>query len=419
MKQALFDFVKNTPTPHHTVAEVKKRLIECGFSEISEKDSSAFAGDCSFVVRDSSIIAFKGNASDAGFMICASHSDTPALKVKNINNAGAYSRLAVETYGGLIYYSWFDRPLSLAGRVAVETSDGVELRLVNFKRAMATIPSLAIHLNRGVNDGIKINPATDLLALLSEDKSADLDSLIADELDISPEEIVAKDIFLYTLEEPRSFGKNDELILSPRLDDGACVFASLEAFLDAEPQGINVLAVFDNEEVGSATKQGANSTFLRDTLLRIAGSEEKYLEMLPDSFMLSADNAHAKHPNHPELSDPENAPLLGGGIVIKYNANQKYTTDARSDSVFRTICKRAGVKTQNYTNRADQPGGSTLGNISNTKVSIPTVDIGLPQLAMHSAVETASLSDLEAMRSAILEFYSSKILTDGNNIKIL
>ncbi len=419
MKEGLFDFIKNTPTPYHTVAEIKKRLTEFGFTEISEKDSSAFAGDCSFVVRDSSLIAFKGSASDSGFMICASHSDTPALKVKNVNNGGKYSRLAVETYGGLIYNTWFDRPLSLAGRVAVETSDGVEIRLLNFDRDMAVIPNVAPHLNRSVNDGVKLNPAVDLLPLLSLDKNTDLDELISDVLDIDPEEILAKDIFLYNRDCPMSFGGADEFILSPRLDDAACVYASLEAFLDAEPQGINVFAVFDNEEVGSSTKQGAASTFLRDTLLRIAGSEEKYLEMLPDSFMLSADNAHASHPNHPELSDPENAPVLGGGVVIKYNANQRYTTDARSDAVFRTICKRAGVKAQSYTNRADIPGGSTLGSISNTRVSISTVDIGLPQLAMHSANETMAVSDLESMKSAILEFYSSKILTDENNIKII
>ncbi len=419
MKQGLFEFIKNTPTPYHTVAEIKKRLTECGFSEISEKDSSAFAGDCSFVVRDSSIIAFKGSSFDAGFMICASHSDTPSLKIKNTNTCGGCSRLAVEPYGGLIYYSWYDRPLSIAGRVAVETSDGVEMRLLDFDKNMAVIPSVAIHLNRGVNDGLKINPAVDLQALLSSERDVSFDSLISEELDITPEDIVAKDLFLYTNDMPLSFGKEGEYILSPRLDDAACVYASLEAFLDAEPQGVNVLAVFDNEEVGSSTKQGAASTFLRDTLMRIAGGEEKYLEMLPDSFMLSADNAHAKHPNHPELSDSENAPVLGGGIVIKYNANQRYTTDARSDAIFRTICKRAGVKTQNYTNRADQPGGSTLGSIANTKVSILTVDIGLPQLAMHSAAETAAYSDLESMRSAILEFYSSKILTDGDNIKII
>ncbi len=419
MKEGLFEFIKNTPTPYHTVAEVRKRLTECGFTEISEKDTSAFAGDCSFVVRDSSLIAFKGSASDAGFMICASHSDSPSLKVKSVNTATGYSRLSVEPYGGFIYNTWFDRPLSLAGRVAVETSNGVELRLVNFERDMAVIPSVAIHLNRSVNDGVKINPALDLLPLISEEKSFDLDTLISEELNLTPEEIVAKDIMLYARDIPRSFGKNGEFILSPRLDDAACVFASLEAFLDAEPQGISVLAIFDNEEVGSSTKQGAASTFLRDTLIRIAGDEEKYLEMLPDSFMLSADNAHAKHPNHPELSDSENAPILGGGIVVKYNANYRYTTDARSDAIFRTICKRAGVKLQSYTNRADQLGGSTLGNISNTKVSISTVDIGIAQLAMHSAVETAAASDLDAMKAGILEFYSSKILTDGDSIKIL
>ena len=418
-KIGMFEFISKAVTPYHAIEEIKNRLLECGFSEISEKDSAAFSTDCCFVVRDSSIIAIKGSSLDGGFMICATHNDTPTFKVKSTGGAGAYSRLLTETYGGAIYNSWLDRPLSIAGRVAVETADGVEMKLINFDRNLSVIPSLAIHLNRDVNNGVKINPAKDTFPLLSLEAGFELEKLVADELDLSPEDILAHDLFLYNREAPACFGKNDEFILSPRLDDLTCVYASLEAFLDAEPQGISVLAVFDNEEIGSSTKQGANSTFLHDTLLRVAGSEEKYLEMLPDSFMVSADNAHAKHPNYSELSDSQNAPVLGGGVVVKYNANQRYTTDARSDAVFRTICKRAGVSVQSYSNRPDMPGGSTLGNIAATRVSISSIDIGIPQLGMHSSTETAALADIESAKAAISEFYSSKILTDGQSIKII
>ncbi len=418
MKNGLFEFVKKSPTPYHAVAEIKNRLLECGFSEISEKDSSSFDIDSGFVIRDSSIIAFKGNPQNGGFMICATHNDTPTFKVKN-TRSGSYASLATEPYGGSIYYSWLDRPLSVAGRVAIETSDGIELRLVNIDRDLVTIPSVAIHMNGTVNDGVKLDPAKDMLPLLSLDKSANILELVSDELGASLDEIISSDLMLYSRQQPLSFGASGELILSPRLDDLSSVYASLEAFLDAEPGAVSVLAVFDNEEVGSGTKQGAASSFLRDTLLRIAGDEEKYLTMLPDSFLVSADNAHAKHPNHPELSDPDNAPILGEGVVIKYNANQRYTTDARSDGMFRIICKRAGVKTQSYYNRADKRGGSTLGNIAISSVSIPAIDIGLPQLSMHSSAETIALSDLENMKDALTEFYSAKLVTDGANIKII
>ncbi len=418
MKNGLFEFIKNSPTSHHAVAEIKKRLVECGFSEISEKDASGFDADSGFVVRDSSIIAFKGSTSNGGFMICATHNDTPTFKVKNTKN-GTYALLTTEPYGGAIYYSWLDRPLSLAGRVTVETGDGLEIRLVNIDKDLVTIPSVAIHINREVNTALKLDPAKDMLPLFSLDKNADVMEMVADELGVSPEEIISSDLYLYSRQEPTSVGASGELILSPRLDDLACVYASLEAFLDAEPEAISVLAVFDNEEVGSGTKQGAKSDFLKDTLLRIAGEEEKYLEMLPDSFMISADNAHALHPNHPELSDPDNSPRLGEGVVVKYNANGNYTTDARSDGVFRIIAKRAGVKLQSYYNRADMRGGSTLGNIALSSVSIPTLDIGIAQLAMHSSAETMAASDLEYVKDVLTEFYSTKIITDSQNIKII
>ena len=415
----LFDFIKSSPTAFHTAEAVAERLREAGYTELSEKDSSGFTdGGKHFVRRNgSSIIAFCGRA-ESGFMITASHSDFPAFKIKGSLD-GAYARLSTEKYGGLIYYSWLDRPLSMAGRAVLRTAEGLETRPVNFDRDLFVIPSIAIHMNRGVNDGYKFNPATDMLPLCSVGGGKfDLKAELAAELSVAPDSIVSHDLFLYNREEGRLIG--DGLILSPRLDDLACVSACLEGFLASEcaDGAVNVLAVFDNEEVGSSTKQGANSTFLDMTLRRIAGDDMKYYTMLRDSFMVSADNAHAKHPNHPELSDATNFPILGGGVAVKYNANQSYATDSVSDAVFRTVADRVGVSAQSYSNRADLPGGSTLGSIADTKVSVWTVDIGLPQLAMHSASECAAASDYKGLVSILAEFYSSKLACDGNEIKI-
>jgi aspartyl aminopeptidase len=237
---------------------------------------------------------------------------------------------------------------------------------------------------------------------------------------VDAQDIISHDLFLYNREAGRVFGLEGEFLLAPRLDDLGCVYSSVRAFLDAdEVEGVvPVLAVFDNEEVGSETKQGAASTFLDMTLSAIAGGEDKYRTALVDSFMLSADNAHALHPNHPELSDSGNAPLLGGGVVVKYNANQRYTTDAVSDALFRSFSSRAGVNVQNYYNRADMAGGSTLGSIANTRVSVKTVDIGLPQLAMHSSMETVACSDICDMISVMKKFYSSGIDCFGTDVKI-
>ncbi len=415
----LFEFIKAAITPYHTVEEIKKILIASGYTELSEKSDDFSVGGQHFVIKDgSAIIAFRGEKKDAGFVITASHNDTPTFKVKCSENSGSYAKLAVERYGGMIMPSWFDRPLSVAGRVTLRTPLGISTRLVNLDKNICSIPNVAIHFNRSVNDGYKYNPAVDMLPLFSLSPDTDLTVLIAKTLDVRKEDILTSDLYLYNRDEPTQFGADDELILSPRLDDIACVYTSLAAFLNAKDSGsVSVLAVFNNEEVGSDTKQGANSTFLDDTLYKIAGSREKYNSMLADSFMVSADNAHAKHPNHPELSD-RIAPILGGGVVIKHNANQKYTTDAVSDAVFRVICERSSVAVQDFYNRADIVGGSTLGSISNTKVSIPTVDIGIAQLAMHSAVECAALSDFDAMIAALTELYSSTLSFDAEEIKI-
>lgn len=415
----LIDFIKNAPSPYHTVKLIKDKLLLEGYTEISEADAEAFSdGGKHFTVRDgSSIIAFRGKGN--GFMMCASHSDSPAFKVKGQSN-GAYARCTTEPYGGMIYYSWLDRPLSAAGRAVFKTERGIATRLVNLDRDAFVIPSVAIHFNRGVNEGYKFNPASDMLPLMGMgvDEGA-LNASITEAAGIEGGELISHDLYLYNRECGRVVGMSGELLLAPRIDDLGCVFASLCAFLEADDSGaVAVLAVFDNEEVGSSTKQGANSTFLDMTLRAIAGTDASYRRMLTNSFMVSADNAHASHPNHPELSDAKNAPVLAGGVVVKYNANQRYTTDAVSDGIFRTLADRAGVKLQTYFNRADMPGGSTLGSICNTRVSVPTIDIGLPQLAMHSASETSALSDVDGMIRVLRELYSSSLSVCGDDITI-
>lgn len=418
----LIDFIKASPTSLHTVSTIKAVLTAAGYTEVFENEPQSFAdGGNHFVIRGgSSIIAFKGKG--GGFMICASHSDSPSFKVKDELSGASYTRLATEKYGGMIHYSWLDRPLSLAGRIVAKTPEGIVTRLVNIDKASLVIPSVAIHLNRGVNDGYKFNPATDLLPLAGGvDAKGEIMSLIASSAGVSVDDIISHDLYLYNAERGRIVGIKDEYVLSPRLDDLGCVYASLRAFINA-PAGDKccaVLAVFDNEEVGSETKQGACSTFLPMTLSAIAGGGLKYSAMLANSFMVSADNAHAIHPNHPELYDGTNAPVLGGGVVVKYNANQRYTTDAVSDGIFSTLATRCGIKLQKFSNRADMVGGSTLGSIANTRVSVSTIDVGLPQLAMHSANEIAAVKDISDMVAVFTELYSSAVMKKGDEIAIV
>ena len=415
----LIDFINASPTAYHTIETAGRMLEDAGYSYIPEGDASAFGdGGKHYTVRNgSSIIAFHGKGD--GFTVVASHSDTPTFRVKSSSVSSPYTRLNVEKYGGSILYSWLDRPLSVAGRVAVRTDEGIRTVNVDLKRDYAVIPSVAIHMNRSVNDGYKFNPATDMLPLSGLGGTGVLDS-VAEALGVSADKIVSEDLYLYNRDGGRLFGAASELILSSRLDNLGCAYASLRAFIDAEETDqVSVLAIFDNEEVGSATKQGAASTFLRDTLYKIAGSDARYYAMLDNSYMVSADNAHAKHPNHPELSDTVGCSVLGGGVVVKYNASQRYTTDAVSDGIFRTVADRIGASVQSYYNRADMPGGSTLGSISNTVVSIPTIDIGLPQLAMHSASEICAVSDVNAMISVLTELYSTSIRRTRDGFDLL
>ena len=408
----LLKFIQKSPTAFQAVEEMSQRLQKEGFKELKEeKHWDLKAGGNYFVTRNhSAVIAFSIPKKPAWkFHIMASHSDSPALKIKEnpeMEVEKAYIKLNVERYGGMLLAPWFDRPLSVAGRLIVRKNGEIQEKLVAVDKELLVIPNLAIHMNREVNDGYKYNVQKDMLPLYSDyDGKGSFMKLMAAEADVAEEDILGHDLFLYDRTPGTVWGANEEFISAPRLDDIQCAFASLEGFLRGErKESIAVHCVLDNEEVGSTTKQGAASTFLKDTLMRInmglGRTQEEYLMTLADSFMVSADNAHALHPNHTDKTDPVNRPVLNGGIVIKYNANQKYCTDGVSAAIFKDICDRAEVPYQTFVNRADMAGGSTLGNISNTQVPMKTVDIGLAQLAMHSVYETTGAKDTESLAKA-------------------
>lgn len=408
----LLKFIQKSPTAFQAVEEMSQRLQKEGFKELKEeKHWDLKAGGNYFVTRNhSAVIAFSIPKKPAWkFHIMASHSDSPALKIKEnpeMEVEKAYIKLNVERYGGMLLASWFDRPLSVAGRLIVRKNGEIQEKLVAVDKDLLVIPNLAIHMNREVNDGYKYNVQKDMLPLYSDyDGKGSFMKLMAAEADVAEEDILGHDLFLYDRTPGTVWGANEKFISAPRLDDIQCAFASLEGFLRGErKESIAVHCVLDNEEVGSTTKQGAASTFLKDTLMRInmglGRTQEEYLMTLADSFMVSADNAHALHPNHTDKTDPVNRPVLNGGIVIKYNANQKYCTDGVSAAIFKDICDRAEVPYQTFVNRSDMAGGSTLGNISNTQVPMKTVDIGLAQLAMHSVYETTGAKDTESLAKA-------------------
>ena len=308
---------------------------------------------------------------------------------------------------------WLDRPLSVAGRVVVETENGVESRLVDMDRDLLLIPNVAIHMNRQANDGYKWNPAVDLLPLMGGTKEQWEAALE----ETAGGKVLGHDLYLYVRQKAAVWGLENDFISAPALDDLMCAWCCAQGFLEAENgSNVQVLCVFDSEEVGSSSLQGAGSDLLQSLLERICAACDWDLKrMLANSFMVSADNAHAIHPNHPEFADPANAPVLNGGVVLKFNANQRYTTDGISSAIFRKICGKAEVPVQTYCNRADLPGGSTLGNISLCHVSVPSVDIGLPQLAMHSCYETSGVRDAESLIGAMKCYYESdlKAAADG------
>lgn len=430
----LLDFIEQSPSCFHVIANLKDKFDAAGFQELKEQDEWELqAGGSYYVTRnDSSMIAFRVPREKVrGFHMVASHSDSPTFKIKECpekESEKQYVLLNTEKYGGMILSTWLDRPLSVAGRVVVRENlqpdkadaeakvsvkaghNGLVTKLVNIDKDLCVIPNLAIHMNPEANKGMEYNPQTDMLPLFAgcSDGAGSKNWLleeIAKILGVECNDILGQDLFLYVRDKGRIFGREGEFILSPKLDDLQCVYASAEAMVSSSPKEyISLCAVFDNEEVGSGTKQGAASTFLEDVVARVCdslkeenvegGSRHLAKRLIADSFLISADNAHAVHPNHPEKADPTNRPYLNGGIVIKFHGSQKYTTDGVSAARMKELCMRADVPWQTYANRSDILGGSTLGNISTAHVSVNSVDIGLPQLAMHSAVETGGAKDL-------------------------
>lgn len=437
--EKLFRYIEKSPTAFHAVENLKKELEEAGFTGLDERESWKLqAGGRYYVSRNSSsILSFQlPSGKISGFRLIASHSDSPCFRIKTdpeVSGAGNCVRLNVERYGGMILHSWFDRPLSVAGRIIVCSETGLEEKLVDLDRDLLMIPSLAIHMEPRTNKGIEFNVQNDMMPLLGQigsygemkdhegssasdrkDPAPSLMEMIAEEAGVERERILGADLFVYNRMKPVFWGAGQEFIASGRLDDLECVYSSFLGFLEnagtvRSDGAVNVHVVFDNEEVGSATAQGADSTFLAEVLERISlscgSSREEFMAQLASSFMLSADNAHAVHPNHPEKADPVNRPSMNGGIVIKHNASQKYTTDGVSSALVAGLCMANGIPFQHFTNRSDMAGGSTLGNIAQAHVSMKSADIGLAQLAMHSSFESAGADDPYWMKRLAEVFY--------------
>ncbi len=423
MLNSLIDFLQSSPTAYHACENAKELLLSRGFTQLYESEDFLLEPSGKyFIVRGgSSLIAFTvGGLDNLSYKIVASHLDSPALKLKAnpVNKSGAYTLLNVEKYGGGIWHTFFDRPLKIAGRAI--KSEGAALKAQTVLSPFTlTIPSLAIHQNRGVNDGFAVNPQVDLQPLLcNADETLTEQTLLAK---LGCENVIAYDLFLVNADIPYSFGVNDEFLASPRVDNLTSVFASLEAITaGGEHSGVLMAALLDNEETGSLSPQGADGDFLENTMRRIAYAlrfdDNEYYKALASSFLLSADNAHATHPNHPEKSDPTNKVILGSGVAIKSHASKAYVTDGRSMAIVKTIFDRAEVKNQTFFNRSDMQSGSTLGALSQRHVSIMGADVGIPQLAMHSACECFAKADYLSLIEGLTAFFSTTILLDKDEI---
>ena len=420
--KALMAFLDASRSVYHAAAYLAKELENAGYARLQENEKWQLqAGGKYYLVRGgTAVIAFRVPTGEIkSFMMSASHSDRPTFKVKeNAELCGTYTRLSTEKYGGMLMAPWLDRPLSIAGRVLVETENGVESKLVDIDRDLLMIPNVAIHMNRSANDGYKWNPAVDTLPLLGgKNAKGKLDKELQK---LAGGKILGHDIYLYVRQKATVWGVDKEYISAAAIDDLECAWCCTQGFLKgAEGESIPMLCVFDSEEVGSSSLQGAASRLLESTINRICTAlnlDEKVL--LANSFMVSADNAHAVHPNHPEFADANNAPVMNGGVVLKFNANQRYTTDGASAAIFRKVCAKADVPVQTYCNRADVPGGSTLGNISLSQVSVLSADIGLPQLAMHSCYETAGVKDALDLENAMAVYYGLSLEVNGENYNL-
>ena len=409
---SLMDYLNKAHSPYHAVEALTDILRDAGYCCLQEGQVwELVPGGKYYLTRSqTSLVAFRvPTEKPRGFLMSASHSDRPCFKLKeNGELAGAYTRLSVERYGGMLMAPWLDRPLSLAGRVVVETEEGIQSRLVDIDRNLLLIPNVAIHMNRKANEGYAWNPAVDMLPLLGgKDSQGKLMALLES---YAGGKILGHDLYLYVRQKPCLWGMDEAYLSGQGLDDLSCVWSCTQGFLKAaDSDHVPVLCVFDSEEVGSGSLQGAGSDLLEGVLKRICDSlQQEYYTMIAHSFLVSADNAHGLHPNHPEYADTANAPVLGDGVVIKFNAAQRYTTDGVTAAAFRKICQAADVPVQTYCNRADLPGGSTLGNVLLGHVSVPSLDIGVAQLAMHSCYETVAKKDVDDLERAMEAYYHTQ-----------
>ena len=404
-------FLDSAHSVYHAVAGLVWELEAAGFTCLSESQQWHLTpGGKYYITRGgSALVAFQiPEEKPFGYRISAAHSDRPTFQIKEKGElTGKYTRLSTEKYGGMLLAPWLDRPLSVAGRVVVETEEGLESRLVDIDRDLMLIPNVAIHMNREVNNGYKWDLKTDLTPLLGgEDASGKFWQLLEE---IAGGRIMGHDLYLYVRQNAAVWGVDQEYISAAALDDLQCAWCCTQGFLASQPESsVSVLSIFDCEEVGSQSVQGADSDLLSRALQRISDALDlDHSRMLSQSLLVSADNAHAQHPNHPEYADPENAPLVNRGVVIKFNACRSYATDGVGSALLRRIAEKAGVPLQTYYNKADVPGGSTLGKLSVSQLSVPTVDIGLAQLAMHSCYETAGVRDTEYLVRLMAEYYAT------------
>ncbi len=418
------NFLNQSHSQFQAVAQVERELRDAGFIKLKENSTWNLENNRFYYVikNQSTIIAFKipEIINVRSLNIAASHSDSPSLKVKPVSmiKDANYGRLNVEPYGGAILSTWLDRPLSIAGRVTVKENGDLINKLIDLQDYTVIIPNVPIHFNRQLNDGYKYNPQVDLIPLTSDcPQEKEIEKVIARKLNCETEDILGTDLYLYDKVEARLWGENREFVSGQKIDNLESVFTSLEAFLRGySTNSINILAVFDNEEVGSATKQGAGSLFLRDVIDRIfasffySGSDVKAI--LANSFLMSCDNSHALHPNHPEYYDVENRVYLNKGVVLKSAARMSYISDSQSIAIVRQLAQRSDVPVQMFANKSDSRGGGTLGPKASTTVPISGVDIGLAQLAMHSCYETAGSKDIDYMIDLLQEFYNSTIIMD-------
>lgn len=421
--QEFIDFLNANPSRYHAVAAMKNMLEGAGYTELkSFSDLESASGRKFFITYNlSSLIAFElPEGAAEGFIIAASHSDSPTFRIKSVPElmGNGYTRVNVERYGGMLCSTWLDRPLSLAGKLLYSDETGLHTALVNVDEDCLIIPNLAIHMSPKANDGFTYKANVDMIPLFATgERENGVLKLLAEAAGVAPESVRGMDVHLYNREKARLWGQCSEFISGGRLDDLQCAYTTLKAFMDSDSKThVRVYYVSDNEEIGSDTKQGAGAAFLFDALTAAAKKagrdHEGYTAMLRNSLMLSCDNAHAHHPNHPEMSDPVLRPTVNGGVVIKFG--MRYTTDGVSEGLFRMAAEHAGLKLQNYSNRSDLMGGATLGNISNTKVPLNTVDIGIAQLAMHSSYETAGVYDTNDMYTAAKTCYEMSLVQSAD-----